>query len=104
DGSKTVWIGELELRDRMCWAVGVTLHPGKSYLEASFRMVNRTPLPTSMLSFSNVGVHVDDTYQVIFPPSTQFVTSHFKRDFTTWPIATNRFYNTDYTAGVDVSW
>jgi tetratricopeptide (TPR) repeat protein len=104
DGSKTVWIGELELRDRMCWAVGVTLRPGKSYLEASFRMINRTPLPTSMLSFSNVGVHVDDTYQVIFPPSTQFVTSHFKRDFTTWPIATHRFYNTDYTAGVDVSW
>jgi tetratricopeptide (TPR) repeat protein len=104
DGSKTVWIGELELRDRMCWAVGVTLHPGKSYVEASFRMVNRTPLPTSMLSFSNVGVHVNDTYQVIFPPSTQFVTSHFKRDFTTWPIATNRFYNTDYSAGVDVSW
>ena len=31
DGSKTVWIGELELRDRMEWTVGVTLHPGKSY-------------------------------------------------------------------------
>ena len=31
DGSKTVWVGELELRDRMGWAVGLTLHPGKSY-------------------------------------------------------------------------
>ena len=31
DGSKTVWIGELELRDRMEWTVGVTLRPGKSY-------------------------------------------------------------------------
>jgi len=70
DGSKTVWVGELELRDRMCWAVGVTLHPGKSYLQASFRMMNRTPLPTSMLSFSNVAVHVNDSYQIIFPPST----------------------------------
>jgi tetratricopeptide (TPR) repeat protein len=104
DGSKTVWVGELELRDRMCWAVGVTLHPGKSYLEASFRMINRTPLPTSMLSFSNVAVHVNDSYQVIFPPSTQFVTFHAKRDFTTWPIATTRFAGADYTAGVDVSW
>jgi tetratricopeptide (TPR) repeat protein len=104
DGSKTVWVGELELRDRMGWCVGLTLHPGKSYLQASFRMVNRTPVPTSMLSFSNVAVHVDDTYQVIYPPSTQFVTYHGKRDFTTWPIATTKFNGADYTAGVDVSW
>ncbi len=74
DGSKTIWVGELELRDRMRWAVGITLHPGKSYIETSFRIMNRTPLPTSMLCFSNVAVHVDDTYQVIFPPSTQHVT------------------------------
>ena len=104
DGSKTVWVGELELRDRMCWAVGVTLHPGKSYLQASFRMINRTAVPASMLSFSNVAVHVNDTYQIIFPPSTQFVTYHGKRDFTTWPIATTKYNGADYTAGVDVSW
>jgi tetratricopeptide (TPR) repeat protein len=103
DGSKTVWIGELELRDRMEWTVGVTLHPGKSYMQASFRMSNRTPVPTSMLSFSNVAVHVNDSYQVIYPPSTQFVTYHSKRDFTTWPIATTRFMGADYTKGVDVS-
>ena len=29
DGSKTVWVGELELRQRMRWAVGYTLRPGK---------------------------------------------------------------------------
>ena len=67
DGSKTVWIGELELRDRMDWTVGVTLFPGKSYMQAAFRMINRTPVPTSMLSFSNVAVHVNDDYQVIYP-------------------------------------
>jgi tetratricopeptide (TPR) repeat protein len=104
DGSKTVWVGELELRDRMCWTVGVTLHPGKSYLEASFRIINRTPVPTTMLSFSNVAVHVDDSYQIIFPPSTQFVTHHAKRDFTTWPIATTKYAGADFTKGVDVSW
>ncbi len=95
DGSKTVWVGELELRDQMRWAVGITLHPGKSYVEASFRVINRTPLPVSMLCFSNVAVHVDEDYQVIFPPSTQWGTGHGKRDFTTWPIDAN---------GVDLSW
>ena len=94
DGSKTVWVGELELRDRMRWAGGVTLHPGKSYLEAKFRLMNRTPLPTSMLCFSNVAVHVNNDYQVIFPPSTQWGTGHSKRDFSQWPIDN----------GTDISW
>jgi tetratricopeptide (TPR) repeat protein len=104
DGSKTVWIGELELRDRMEWTVGVTVRPGSSCFEAAFRILNRTPVPTSMLSFSNVAVSVDDTYQVIYPPSTQFVTYHGKVDFTTWPIATTKFNRADFTSGVDVSW
>jgi len=104
DGSKTVWIGELELRDRMDWTVGVTLFPGKTYMKAAFRMINRTQVPTSMLSFSNVAVHVNDDYQVIYPPSTQFVTYHGKVDFTTWPIATTKYMGADYSSGVDVSW
>ena len=88
----------------MGWAVGLTLHPGKSYIEASFRMINRTPVPTSMLSFSNVAVHVNDNYQIIFPPSTQFVTFHAKRDFTTWPMRPPSTPASDFTTGVDVSW
>jgi tetratricopeptide (TPR) repeat protein len=104
DGSKTIWVGELELRSRMRWAVGYTLHPGKSVLECKVRIINRTPLPNSMLCFANVAVHANDQYQVIFPPSTQHVTFHGKREFTTWPIATTRFNGVDFTDGVDVSW
>jgi tetratricopeptide (TPR) repeat protein len=104
DGSKTCWVGELELRDRTRWVVGVTLHPGRSSIEASFRMINRTPLPVSMLCFSNVAVSVNDNYQVIFPPSTQHVTYHGKNQFTTWPLATGRFNNADFGAGTDASW
>jgi tetratricopeptide (TPR) repeat protein len=86
DGSKTVWIGELELRQRMRWAVGYTLRPGKSYLEASVRILNRTPEVNTMLCFTNVAVHANDDYQVIFPPSTQLGTGHGKHEFTKWPI------------------
>src|ERR1022692_2405411 len=95
DGSRTIWVGELELRQRMRWAVGYTLRPGKSYLEASLRILNRTPVENSMLCFANVAVSVNDNYQVIFPPSTQLGTGHFKREFTKWPINDE---------GVDVSW
>jgi tetratricopeptide (TPR) repeat protein len=95
DGSKTVWVGELEVRQRMRWAVGYTIRPGKSYLEASVRILNRTPLVNTMLCFANLAVHVNDRYQVIFPPSTQLGTGHFKRVFTRWPINEQ---------GVDISW
>jgi tetratricopeptide (TPR) repeat protein len=104
DGGKTVWVGELELRDRMRWAVGYTLRPGRSYLECSVRIINRTPFANSMLCFANVAVHVNNNYQVIYPPRTQFVTFHSKREFTTWPITTAVFNGADFTRGVDVSW
>ena len=104
DGGKTVWVGELELRHRMRWAVGYTLRPGKSYLEASVRIVNRTPVVNTMLCFANAAVHVNKDYQVIFPPSTRYVTHHHKREFTTWPIATTRYGGYDFRPGTDVSW
>ncbi|MGD8727734.1 MAG: DUF5107 domain-containing protein, partial [Gemmatimonadales bacterium] len=104
DGSKTVWIGELELRHRMRWAVGYTLRPGKSYLETAIRIVNRTPVAHSMLAFANAAVHANENYQIIFPPSTQYVTHHHKRQFTTWPIATTSYGGSDFRDGVDVSW
>ena len=104
DGSKTVWVGELEVRHRMRWAVGYTLRPGSNVLECSVRILNRTPLVNTMLCFANVAVNANASYQIIFPPSTQFVTFHGKREFTTWPIATTRYNNADFTAGIDVSW
>jgi len=104
DGSKTVWVGELEIRHRTRWAVGYTLRPGKSYLETAIRIVNRTPVAHSMLAFANAAVHTNEHYQIIFPPSTQFVTHHHKRQFTTWPIATTRYGGSDFSEGVDVSW
>lgn len=94
DGSKTIWVGELEVRHRMRWAVGYTLRPGSSVLECSVRIINRTPMVNTMLCFANVAVQINDSYQVIFPPSTQWSTGHSKRSFSPWPVTDN----------VDVSW
>jgi tetratricopeptide (TPR) repeat protein len=104
DGSKTVWVGELEVRHRMRWAVGYTLYPGKAYMEAKVRILNRTPVVNTMLCFANVAVHVNEDYQVIFPPGTQYGTHHHKREFTTWPVATGQYGGWDFSKGVDVSW
>ncbi len=102
DGGKTVWVGELEIRHRMRWAVGYTLRPGSSVLECSVRIVNRTPLAQTMLCFANVAVNTNENYQIIFPPSTQWVTHHFKREFTQWPIAKQPYGGVNWD-NVDVS-
>ncbi len=104
DGSKTIWVGELEVRQRMRWAVGYTLRPGKAYLDASIRILNRTPLVNTMLCFANVAVHVNENYQVLYPPGTQYGTYHSKNQFTEWPVSHQRYSGADFTKGVDVSW
>ena len=67
DGRKTVWVGELEVRHRMRWAVGYTLRPGSSVLTCSVRILNRTPEAHTMLCFANVAVNANENYQIIFP-------------------------------------
>lgn len=86
DGSKTIWVGEMELRHRMKWSVGVTVYPNRSWVEARVKIINRTPYIQSILYWANVSVHCNKDYEVIFPPATQFGTDHSKVYFTKWPM------------------
>ncbi|HEX9187596.1 MAG TPA: DUF5107 domain-containing protein, partial [Vicinamibacteria bacterium] len=104
DGSRTVWVGETEWRQRMRWVVGLTLRPGRSVVEVEVRMTNRTPLPHSMLYFSNPAVHANEAYQVIFPPDVDWATFHAKNDFSPWPLARGRFVGRDFPPGTDLSY
>ncbi len=85
DGSKTIWIGETELRQRLKWSIGLTMFPGKSYVEATFQMQNRTPMMQSFLYWANVSVHANENYQVQFPPQTVYGTTHSKTNYSDWP-------------------
>ena len=104
DGTQTVWVGELEIRHRMRWAVGYTIRPDSSVLETKLRIVNRTPFEQTMLCFANAATHATEDYQIIFPPRTQHVTHHHKREFASWPIANSWYGGYNFSAGVDVSW
>lgn len=104
DGSATVWVGEMEIRHRMRWLVGLTVHPGRSYIEATLRPINRTPFIQSFLFFANVGTHSNQHYQVFFSPETEYVTYHGKNEFAHWPMHRGIFNEIDYSEGVDLSW
>jgi hypothetical protein len=88
DGSKTLWVGEIELRHRLKWSVGLTLYPDRSYIEMSVRLANRTPFAHSFLFWINPAVHANTNYQVVFPPRTAFAVQHGKPEFVHWPSAT----------------
>ncbi len=103
DGSKTIWFGETERRHRMRWLIGVTLYPGRSYIETTVKVFNRTPFAHSMLYWANVAVHSNENYQVIFPPSVRVATYHAKNEFIRWPVGQGFYQGTDYR-GVDLSW
>ena len=103
DGSKTIWQSKTDLRHRVRMLLGITIYPGKSYIEVSAVLNNCTPIVNSMLFWANPSVHADPTYQICFGPSVEYVTTHHKVRFARWPIADNRYGSTDYS-GVDISW
>ena len=101
DGSKTIWVGETEIRHRLKWSIGLTLYPDRSWIEARVRIMNRTPFIQSILYWANVSVHCDENYEVIFPPATQAGTDHSKVYFTPWPMG-DPVKGTDIIA--DLAW
>lgn len=103
DGSKTVWVNEVEKMFHTKGMAGFTLHPDKAYLEIKGKLYNRTSLPQTFLWWANPAVKVNDDYQSVFPPDVNAVFDHGKRDVSTFPIATGTYYKVDYAPGTDIS-
>lgn len=104
DGSKTIWVGEYEKRSQTRWIVGMTLYPGRSYVEVSLNYLNVTPVVKSFLFWANAAVHANENYQVIFPPDAERAVFHSKTQFTDFPVSRQVYQGIDFTKGVDVSW
>jgi tetratricopeptide (TPR) repeat protein len=103
DGSKTIWVNEVERMFRTKGMAGFTLHPDKAYIEIKGKLYNRTPFPQTFLWWANPAVKVNDDYQSIFPPDVYAVFDHGKRDVSSFPIAKAVYYKVDYSPGTDIS-
>ncbi len=103
DGSKTVWVNEVEKMFRTKCMTGFTLYTDRAYLELKVRFYNRTPFPQTFLWWSNPAVKVNDHYQSVFPPDVYAVYDHGKRDVSDFPIATGTYYKVNYSPGTDLS-
>ncbi len=107
DGSKTVWLSENDPMQRMKGMVGICLTPGKAFFEMKVQLYNRTAEVQTFLWWLNVGVHVHDEYQAVFPPDVTIVTDHSKRSMAHFPLAHEIYYGIDYSnagKGTDLRW
>lgn len=103
DGSKTVWVNELERMFHTRGMAGFTLHPDTAYIEIKAKLLNRSALPQTFLWWANPAVKVNDYYQSVFPSDVNAVFDHGKRDVSDFPIATGTYYKVDYSPGTDIS-
>ncbi len=103
DGSVTVWCHEIDRMVGTRGTHGLTLYPGRAYIEVQGRVYNRTVLTETFLWWANPAVHVDDNHQSVFPPDVSAVMDHGKRAVSTFPMATGTYYKIDYSPGTDIS-
>lgn len=106
DGSKTVWVGEVEPFHRMKGMAGITVEPGRSYIKAKVKLYNRTEQAQLFMWWANLAVPVNETYKTIFPPDVEWVNDHDRRCVMSWPIAkgVNRSARPfDFGDGTDIS-
>ena len=106
DGSATVWIGETEKTMDMRGVIGMTLHPGKSYIEVDYRINNTNTLTKTFLFWANVAITANDDFRTFWPPSQEIGVFHNNNSFIQWPLsnATDNYGRTSYPEGVDLTW
>lgn len=103
DGSKTLFVNDVDQMYGTKGIAGFTLYPDKAYIEIGGQLYNRTALPQTFLWWANPAVAVNDYTQSVFPPDVHSVYDHGKRDVSRFPIATGVYYKHDYSEGVDIS-
>jgi tetratricopeptide (TPR) repeat protein len=104
DGSRTVWVGEVEPLYRTKSMMGVTVYPDRSYVKVKVRAYNRTCFPQQFMWWANLGVHVNEDYRIIFPPDVGHVAFHDRAFVSGWPILKGIYAGNDFKDGVDGSW
>ena len=104
DGSATIWIGETERDLGLRGVIGITLHPGRSYIEAVYRLSNNKDVTKNFLFWANVAITANEHFRTFWPPSQEIGVFHNNTDFVHWPVAREDYRGVKYSTGVDLTW
>jgi tetratricopeptide (TPR) repeat protein len=93
DGSASVWVGNVDRPYGMQWRVELRLRPGRSLLEQTTTLYNRSDVRHRFYWWTTASVGADGDSHILYP--MEFSAAHHFADVDTWPVD---------SSGVDLSY
>jgi tetratricopeptide (TPR) repeat protein len=84
EGSASIVVGNVDLVYGMQWRVGLTLRPGRSVLEQTTTLYNRSDVRHRFYWWTNAAVESWDDSQLVYP--MEFTATHGFTRIDTWPV------------------
>jgi tetratricopeptide (TPR) repeat protein len=100
DGSAAVWVGNIDRPYGMQWRVELLLRPGRSLLEQTTTLYNRSDVRHRFYWWTTASVRADDDSHILYP--MELSASHYFADVDTWPVDSSGkdlSYPRNHTAG-----
>jgi len=93
DGSASIWVGNIDRPYGMQWRVELRLRPGRSLLEQTTTLYNRSDVRHRFYWWTTASVRADGDSHILYP--MEFSAAHHFADVDTWPVD---------SSGVDLSY
>jgi tetratricopeptide (TPR) repeat protein len=100
DGSASVWVGNIDRPYGMQWRVELRLRPGRSLLEQTTTLYNRSDVRHRYYWWTTASVRADGDSHILYP--MEFSAAHHFADVDTWPVDSSGVdlsYPRNHTAG-----
>ncbi len=100
DGSASVWVGNVDRPYGMQWRVELRLRPGRSLLEQTTTLYNRSDVRHRFYWWTTASVRADGDSHILYP--MEFSAAHHFADVDTWPVdssGADLSYPRNHTAG-----
>ena len=100
DGSASIWVGNTDRPYGMTWRVELRLRPGRSLLEQTTTLYNRSDVRHRFYWWTTASVRADGDSHILYP--MELSASHYFSDVDTWPVdssGTDLSYPRNHTAG-----
>lgn len=100
DGSASVWVGTIDRPYGMQWRVELRLRPGRSLLEQTTTLYNRSDVRHRFYWWTTASVRAGADTHILYP--MEFSASHYFADVDAWPVDSSGqdlSYPRNHTAG-----
>jgi tetratricopeptide (TPR) repeat protein len=100
DGSASTWVGNTDRPYGMTWRVELLLRPGRSLLEQTTTLYNRSDVRHRFYWWTTASVRAEGDSHILYP--MELSASHYFADVDTWPVdssGADLSYPRNHTAG-----